>query len=784
MGATKPPEASRWQAIGASRYVAGWTDSLRRASLSRALLGAFGVTLAIVAGVFVVLALSVGTRTFTGLAGCGFVIIALLLALLATYLARTVLIPIRRVAFAAGRLGEGDHSARVPQRGGGEVGSLARAFNSMSGTLEERERALRITNERFQGVLENANAAIYIKDTAGRYLLVNREFERIRSVTAEEVLGRSATELGSAETAEQVRESDKAVIEANTAISFEQEVRSPEGDRTYLAVKFPVHNEQGAVTAVAGISTDITEQKLALTEAVEAARHKSEFVANMSHELRTPLNGVVGMANLLRETSLDPVQQEYADALMASGESLLLVINDILDFSKIEGGRLELDPADFELRVALEETCLVLAEQAHAKGLQMSHWVDPEVPVTVNGDRRRLNQILSNLLSNAVKFTAAGEVVLSVFHDLGDAVRFEVSDTGVGIETEQAARLFDSFVQADQSTTRRYGGTGLGLAISRDLAHRMGGEIGAEPRQEGGSLFWFTANLPAVAPSGEALAGGAPAPPGSRPQVKTPDRVPLVLIAEDNEVNHAVARALLIKQGLQSAVAHNGREAVEMASAGGYAAILMDCQMPELDGYEATRRIRAAEGARHIPIIALTAHSMPGDRDRCLAAGMDDYLSKPVRAEQLEGAMKRWLPAHQPATQTNGAGDQAASGPEDAAEDADQLLDEATISQIRDSLTLEMRESLMDTFDESLPKCVADILGAARRGDQIELRRAAHLLKGSAATLGAARLRLACQQMERTGRDQDPGIEEAQLDSLEAIVAETRRALREQMLAA
>jgi CheY-like chemotaxis protein len=312
----------------------------------------------------------------------------------------------------------------------------------------------------------------------------------------------------------------------------------------------------------------------------------------------------------------------------------------------------------------------------------------------------------------------------------------------------------------------------------------MGGEIGAEPREQGGSLFWFTANLPAVAPSEEALAAGAPAQPGPRPQVKTPERVPLVLIAEDNEINHAVARALLIKQGLQAAIAHNGREAVEMASAGGYAAILMDCQMPELDGYEATRRIRAAEGARHIPIIALTAHSMPGDRDRCLAAGMDDYLSKPVRAEQLEGAMKRWLPAHEPATQTNGGGDQAASGPEADGADAEELLDEATISQIRDSLTLEMRESLMDTFDESLPKCVADILGAARRGDQIELRRAAHLLKGSAATLGAARLRRACQRLERTGRDQDPGIEEAQLDSLKATVAETRRALREQMLAA
>ena len=720
-------------------------------------------------------------RMATVMAGCGFAFIALLLALLATYLARAVLMPIRRVARAAGRLGEGDHSARVPQRGGGEVGALARAFNSMSGTLEERERTLRITNERFQGVLDNANAAIYIKDAASRYLLVNREFERIRSVTAEEVLGRGGNELGSAETAEQVRATDRAVIEAGAPMSFEQEVRSPEGDRTYLAVKFPVQDEQGAVTAVAGISTDITDQKLALAEAVEASRHKSEFVANMSHEIRTPLNGVVGMTNLLRDTALDPVQREYADALAASSEALLSVINDVLDFSKIEAGRLELDPTDFELRRAVEETCLMLAEQAHAKGLGISHWVGADVPGTVKGDQGRLRQILLNLLSNAVKFTASGEVVVHVFDDGDDVVRFEVSDTGVGIEEDQAAHLFDSFVQADQSTTRRYGGTGLGLAISRELVHRMGGEIGAEPGEGGGSVFWFTSNLPAVATTQE------PVPPQlePRPQAKTraQPQAPRILIAEDNEINHAVAKALLIKQGLQAAIAHNGREAVEMASAGNYAAILMDCQMPELDGYEATRRIRAAEGARHVPIIAMTAHSMPGDRERCLAAGMDDYLSKPVRAEQLESAMARWLTGHDPVTQTDGASRAVMSDLEDGAGDADELLNQVTIAQLRETLTPEMLRSLIQTFESSVPQCVDDIVAAAQRGDQIELRRTAHLLKGSAATLGAARLRLACQRLEHTGRDQDPSIDQEQLDMLAPIVSETRRALRLQLLA-
>lgn len=801
MGAASHPELSPSGEVKASRYVAGQIESFRRASLSTVLFGAIGATLVIVAGVFGALALSVATNTAAVFAGGGFAFVALVLTLLATYLVRAVLIPIRRVASAAQRLGEGDHGARVSQRGGGEVGALAHAFNSMSATLEERERTLRITNERFQGVLDNANAAIYIKDASSRYLLVNREFERIRSVTAEEVLGRSGSELGSAETPEQVRAADRAVIEAAASIYFEQEVQSPEGDRTYLAVKFPVKDEQGVVTAVAGISTDITDHKLALAKAVEASRHRSEFVANMSHEIRTPLNGVLGMTNLMRDTSLDPVQRGYADALVASSEALLLVVNDILDFSRIEDGRLELDLTDFDLRGAVGETCALFAEKARAKGLGFNDRVEAGVPVTVTGDERRLRQILLNLLSNAVKFTNAGEVGVRVFDGGSNVVRFEVSDTGVGIEEHQAARLFDSFVQADQSMSRRYGGAGLGLAISRELVHRMGGEIGVGPREEGGSLFWFTAKLPATVAAEAPVRNRAQPEPPARPATRSrPDA--RVLIVEDNEINHAVAKALLGKQGLQSAIAHSGREAVEMAVSRDYAAILMDCQMPELDGYEATRLIRAAEGARRVPIIALTAHSMPGDRERCLAAGMDDYLSKPVRAEQLEMAIDRWLPHHSPAAETNGAaeikgaaetkgaahtnGTGERRGPriDDGGDDAEELLDQAMLDQLRETLTLDMRESLLETFEASLPKCVADIVGAARRGDESELRRAAHLLKGSAATLGAPRLRSACQRLERAGRDGDPAIEPAQLDSLALTVAETHGALRERLLAA
>jgi len=380
--------------------------------------------------------------------------------------------------------------------------ALATVFaihRSLSRKLERRVLSLRVSDERFRGILDNANAAIYMKDADSRYLLVNREFERIRGLGARDLIGRREDEIGLSVTARQIRASDLAVIDSATAMSFEQEMITQDGLRTFLSLKFPVATADGVVTAIAGISTDLTGQKTVLAEAVEASRLKSEFVANMSHEIRTPLNGVVGMTNLLGDTPLDPVQREYADALDASSRALLAVISDILDFSKIEAGHLELDPTDFTLRAAVEEASQMLAEQAHAHGLEIGCTIDADLPTTVNGDRGRLRQILLNLLSNAIKFTTAGEVRVAVSGDAAGIVRFEVSDTGVGIDADHAAGLFEPFVQADQSTTRLFGGTGIGLTIARELAHQMGGAIGAEPRAGGGSTFWFTAQLPAVA---------------------------------------------------------------------------------------------------------------------------------------------------------------------------------------------------------------------------------------------------------------------------------------------
>jgi two-component system, sensor histidine kinase and response regulator len=889
-------------------------DFAKRSSLDTRVFSAIGAVLAIIAALFLALVLSIGAlrhdRAALVAAIGGFAVLVLLAGALAAYLSRVVLTPVRRVARAAIAVGEGRVGTRVPGPQRGELGALVGAFNAMSRTLEERELSLRITDERFQGILDNANAAIYVKDADSRYLLVNREFERIRGVKAEDVLGRREDQFGSPTAASQIRATDQAVIESATAMSFEQELVTQEGPRTYLSLKFPVQTEDGKVTAIAGISTDLTGQKALLAEAVEASRLKSEFVANMSHEIRTPLNGVIGMTDLLNDTTLDPLQREYAEALEASSRALLAIISDILDFSKIEAGHLKLDPTDFELRSAVAEACQMLAEEAHARGLAVSYVIDPGLPTTIAGDRGRLRQILLNLLSNAIKFTSSGEVLVRVSGDGQEMVRFEVSDTGIGIDRSQAAQLFEPFVQGDQSTTRLFGGTGIGLTIARELVQQMGGTIGAAPRAGGGSTFWFTAALPAVITPerpfptrpellglralvvdgyetnrtifehylrgwglasesvGEAGAAleeleqaarsGLPfqlavvdldtpqaqgmelvrairerpvlrglyvvvlssspmeytafrglgisavlrkpirqsqlynaiaeviadAPlHGEREQrTRTPASVdgPLVLIAEDNEINDAVARALLVKQGLRAVVAHNGREAVEMALATDYAAILMDCQMPEIDGYEATRRIRDAENGRHVPIIAMTAHSMTGDRERCLAAGMDDYVSKPVRAHELAAVMRQQLAA-------SGYGLELGDGlngtpPEPLPPHAVELFDETVVRELHEELTTEMRGRLVQVFEDSLTRCVVTIEDAVRDGDTRERRRAAHLLRGSSASVGARRLAVSCQHLEQSSRDQDPAVNGDQLAELRATAELTRAAIANQLL--
>jgi PAS domain S-box-containing protein len=431
---------------------------------------------------------------------------------------------------------------------------------------------------------------------------------------------------------------------------------------------FPAAVSLGSLEAEDGIQTiavirDVTERKRAeetlrrayerereasallagaRDEALRASRAKSDFLANMSHEIRTPMNGVIGMTELLLHTSLDEVQRDYAETVQSSGAALLRLIDDILDLSKVEAGKMRLETLDFSLSSVVEGVASMLAPKAVQKGLELQATVQGDVPDRLRGDPGRLRQIVTNLASNAVKFTDKGSVTIGVsLAEGGDpcTIRFEIHDTGPGIPPGARAHLFESFYQVESSSSRRHGGTGLGLAISRQLVELMGGEVGVETQVGKGSTFWFTV-----------LLGIAPEAPW-KPAPQHPAELPVngsgkgrVLVVEDNPVNQKVAVRILEVLGFETEVAANGAEAVEATSLTRYAAVLMDCQMPIVDGYEATAEIRRREGsARHTPVIAMTASAIEGDRERCLAAGMDDYLSKPVHPDEIAGILNRWI---------------------------------------------------------------------------------------------------------------------------------------------
>jgi PAS domain S-box-containing protein len=874
--------------------------------------------------------------------------------LLSGMLQRILFTPIERLAQVARSVAVNNElDARAEVTTTDEIGQLAQTLNQMLEAVQDRQRQINSSRNLLQSIIDNTPAAIYAQDLDGHYLLANRRIAEIYRTTPQALVGRTAGDFSDLYSDNALMTDAREVLGAGSPVIREESMIIDGSSHTFLMMRFPLRNETGTINAVAGIATDIsdrkraedelhryrlnleelvakrTEELAAAKEAAEAATQaKSTFLANMSHEIRTPMNAIVGLTHLMRRANRDPEDQRKLLKITEAGHHLLSIINDILDISKIESGKIILEETNFQIDdLLIDKVFNLISEKSQEKGLEVIFDIDPVLSQPLRGDPLRFAQLVLNYASNALKFTETGYIVLRarVLEETPTSVfiRFEVQDTGVGLTPEQCTTLFESFQQADSSTSRRYGGTGLGLVINRHLAKLMNGEVGVTSTPGVGSTFWFTAHLGkdlnpparkangrlsgrrvlvaddlseardvltsmlehlgmrvATAVDGEdALAAVVAADHNNDPfdillidwhmphingmdvarripglDLSRPPRFLMVtafdepnlreeartvgfdavlakpvtqstlldslrqlmegvvreenvaaqdlvaeralrnehggrriLLAEDNLVNREVALELLHDVGLDVDVAENGLVAVKMAAAKTYDLILMDMQMPEMDGLDATAAIRKLPGYATVPIIAMTANAFGEDRAACIAAGMNDHIAKPAAPETLFVTLLHWLssakavesaPAVPPVTPESRSArdDQTVSLNPLPSFDAKQVARhlERGAATFQRLLRLASQEHKEDG---------ARLSEARQRGDLNALFKIAHTIKGTAAAIGASRLSAAALQAEadwRYGRDVEQDQFDALLDCLSQTLAEIEAYLSKQ----
>lgn len=770
---------------------------------------------------------------------------------------------------------------------------------SLRDTREERKS--------YRHIIENANEIIYRTDFRGNFVYVNPASVRITGFDEQELLGRNFLALIDPDYRDAASHFYHHQFRTHAPSTyFEFPLVTKSGTRIWMGQNVLTVSDGDRIVGYEAIARDITQRKGAENElarardaALQSARAKSEFLANVSHELRTPLNGVLGMTGLLLGTPLTPEQREFADIIRSSGESLLAIVNDVLDLSRIEAGKLSIELIDFHLDDLIESVMEQFAARAAAKRIKLRSNVAEPVTRALRGDSHRLRQVLLNLVGNAVKFTHRGEVTLTVMQpeERGSRVtlRFLVIDTGIGIPASAQPRLFTPFMQADGSTTRKYGGSGLGLAVSKQLVETMDGELGVISVEREGSTFWFELPLEkqeqvtSEAPrqwnlsryrallvdanevhrlmiaqhlaatqirfdevttasaaftaigrehydvvlfdmhlpdeDGLAFARAIRADPRRRDLrlllltgfgrrkadveafqsagihsflIKPIRRTQLadtlsrlltgdmgaaarsaaeetamtsrarVLVVEDNPVNQLVALGQLNRLGHEAVVAASGAEALDVVGNGAFDIILMDCQMPDMDGYEATRRVRQMqESVAKIPIIAITAHALPGEREKCLAAGMNDYLPKPVTLEQLGAVIRLWA-SKSSASQVK--------GPDVMEADDHYILDRERVSSFLAIGRTQkgFLEGLVRSFRQDVPSRLDALRAAASSEDANELALAAHALKSSSGSVGAKRMYAVAEALEQSARNGQLG---GAAVSIEQLAAEFTRVM-------